>query len=338
MDALTERAIRVAVKLLTASQPRVSQGTAEAIGAQRVKVDNAVTLATGDDLVPVPRFDCSDKELVTPQSRFMGFYALRNAIRGVLIGAGYYKAGIETRRQELYGPSVTMFYTASFHLAISFLALHGRVLMSPVCSLEKATANGTAKASAGSELRSGKKSPEMVMCTLTKSGTWTVEGRRRNHRTVWREVDCVLPSGQEVIPAYVTRFLNYIGESELSMRNATVQDIPNLRHGALYEGFGTDRVAYGEIVSRQGNLTRPLANKVEQFDAFAAGMLGDVLSDITQLVTNLPMGHDLRRSLVASIYSLPFDLPTDDWLVESDHYDLFTKMVSWLLYDYSRGE
>lgn len=80
-------------------------------------------------------------QLVTPQEPIFGYYALRNILRGLFLGASFVPPGDTLLATMFLSPSIAMYYTASFHLILAYLALQGRVAITPVCGPRPDTLN-----------------------------------------------------------------------------------------------------------------------------------------------------------------------------------------------------
>jgi hypothetical protein len=336
----TAASVKKAVAQLRASVPRVPPCIVEVIGDEANRAPGSPERAIEDGLLasaecalaPVPWFRQRDGKLESPQLPFFGFYALRNAVRGAILGSGFLAAGRLLLAKEFYGPSVAMFYTASFHLCHAFLALHGRVTVVPVLTEPVVIMEKDLKMVAQIPWPA----PEMLMCTLTRDNRWIVENRGRSHRVLWREIGCVLREDEDgTPPEWLSEFFAQLRkESPEELAEADTDEllcrIADLRHRALYEGFGMDETALNELSRSREISALALSARASEFEKFATRLQVYILGHTVPLLLACGLDGQLRTVFVSGVYSPGFDMPTLEWVEGSDGYELFERLMWWM--------
>jgi hypothetical protein len=338
---LTAASVRKAVRNLQECIPRVPPGIVEVIGREaghsvgtpERRLQDEFLASAECALSPVPWFWHRDDKLDSPQLQFFGFYVLRSAIRGAMLAANFYASGRLLLAREHYGPAVALFYTALFHLCQAYLALHGKVTVSPVLTEPFVLIERELKMIGHAEWPQ----PQMVLCTLTSCSRWIIEGRSRSHGTIWREVGSVLMSDEDgKVPHWLSAFLEHIRQD--SPEELADADIPELlsrlaafRHKALYEGIGIPESSMAPSGPGQVIFATALSSRASHFEKLTSKWLEHVLDYAVPLLVDCQPDGTLRRALITGIASPAMDPPALEWLEGCDSYELFERLTHWIL-------
>jgi len=309
-------------------------------------------LNTGDIRLSLLPDDCTwrpivrntPEGIVCPQADYFGFYALRNAFRGVLLGANYLASGQAILVQSLYGPAVTLFYTASFHALHSFLALNGRVVIE-LTPTKKGHAEDIG---------------DMVIAILNKKNQWIFEPRKRSHVGRWLELESIFAPRKYEIPAYFKDLFDYFftgrghykckvplkeyvrrtskGEKISPGTPYEVRDklkeflrmVAETRHIAMYESFGSDPVVVEGLINRDIFSTRGIDRQANQFERFATTFFQDITERLNWLIEQIEIEKDVRSWLFVSVYTQPFDEPEYDILYPENLASDLKSLHDWL--------
>ncbi len=261
---------------------------------------------------PVPYFykSNSKNEILSPQKDFFAFYALRNIIRGCLVSCRFIEGGNLLHTSGFYALSTISYYSAAFQILITFLALNGKVLISypnPLLNLTTKTL------------------PDLLIAKLSKdNNTWVFEGLSRDHKTIWRCLSEVLDNiDKGKIPSFFNDFFDYIVENNNLQTNPqdgktllekTVEKIPDLRHAAIYSGFGFDKIEFENAIKGLTGLNHnteidKLSKSLKHFVLeFLSYCLKDTLEIKTLVQTEddfdfIPVYYILRNS----VWNPPFE-------------------------------
>lgn len=163
------------------------------------------------DVLLTPWATCIDPELpwfsklpdgrfITPQETIFGYYALRNILRGLFLGASFLPPGDTLLKKGFLSSSVAIYYTASFHLVLAYLSLEGRVVITPVhgppyIELDESYGSGEYKPIPGN--------PTAICAILTSDCRWVFEGRTRTHRAYWAELDRMILQTKSVPECFI---------------------------------------------------------------------------------------------------------------------------------------
>ena len=208
---------------------------------------------------PFPAFSRTEDEINCPQMSFFGYYALRLALRGILLGVNFLSAGEAIRRKRSFGPIVLLFYTSAYHSLQCFLSFNGRV---PFDEKEYSKIEGSA--SIGS-----------IVAILTESNDWRFEKIKRNHVDRWNQLKSIFASDESYIPeCFHQLFQDFLIDREKNpmplierlkrraegktiepgiryktheLMEEFLREIIHSRHHAMYDSFGSDPGVYQAI-------------------------------------------------------------------------------------------
>ena len=215
------------------------------------------------------------------------------------------------------------YYTAAFHLTAGILALNGRVLFE----------DPWVKNSAGSPKEIG-----YVIGRLTKRNTWKLEARSRSHGRRWAELGQVYrEEGRIVDPEFlrlISRLVDYgphsFGDAATPI-SESLKAVAELRHEALYQGFGFDRFAF-DLADDNRELAHILDQRAKEFREFCLYLMRTVVDGLFDLTAAVPSSALLyiRALLLISVYSPPFEVTRADGI--DDTVSAKIKIViGWLL-------
>jgi hypothetical protein len=285
----------------------------------------------------------SDGRITTPQHNFFGLYALRNILRGMLIGASFIPAGDMTLNHEFLSPAVALYYTASLHLILAYLALEGRVLITPVYGRPYIEYFPRGVGSGHKPILNG---PTAVCSILTDEGKWIFEGRSRTHRTYWAEVDKLMNVKKESLPIFFIEFAHYLvgpftskDKNEKDLVRSAISQLQDARHEALYSGYGLDPISDDMLTNGDADWA-PLNLRAKEFKSFAYGLLNHVLKETSSIIDcfNDQCPKELAESRLkiwVSVRTPPFDLRNDlDDILQQDKCDsaILRKIVKQFLF------
>jgi hypothetical protein len=338
---LTAASVRAAVRSLRECIPRVPPGIVEVMGEESGRPSGTTERALQDELqavvecalVPVPWFWCKEGKLDSPQLPFFGFYVLRSAIRGALLAANFYSSGRLLLASAHYGPAVALFYTASFHLCQAYLALHGRVFVSPVLTEPFVLVERDIKMLGHIDWPT----PQMILCKLTRNNRWIIEGRTRSHVTVWREIGTALNEDEgDHVPIWLSDFLMHLRkDSPEEPADADTTELlcrlADLRHKALYEGIGIDESAMTPMGRERVIYADALAARANEFEKLTSQWLEYVLNDAVPTLLECSPDGLLHATLVSGVVSPALDPAALEWMQGCDGYEMFERLVSWMI-------
>lgn len=272
----------------------------------------------------------SQGNLTTPLGSVFGVFALRTVFRGFFIGASFLPgAGLLLKKGHL-ALSVIGYYTSALHLVISFNALQGRVLITPVAgqpivelpsdSMPVKLATGGTISSAGSAgYAPAPKGLQAVCAILNRNGEWVFEGRSRSHSVYWHELrQWVIESN--IVPQWLDKFCRgcvyaSVKVDESQYLEEGFEQLVEARHQAVYGGFGMDDWAFDQIINRE-DVYANVAARADHYKLLAYGILQDVLTGATDLFTYIQKQcpqelENLLPKICAMVYTPPFDLRKD---------------------------
>lgn len=314
----------------------------EAIGLLRDR--DAEVSYKRDETVPLPHFDRADGEITSPQVEYFGIYALRNAFRGLLLGVNYLAAAERLLPSDLYGPIVSLSYSAAYHALLSLLALHGRVYVDwRYGSLRKVVG--------------GRRT---VVAILKKNGSWKFEGRSLSHETRWRELVPLFSPQEYPIPPYFKRLFRYhwagrykdqIPLEEWMSRLAAgeevsrgtpyeirdvlpefLSEIARTRHTALYDSFGADPWVTEALGNRDTFSTKGIERQAEHYFVFAAELFEDVSEALWDYISRLRLRKELRDLVFLGVVHPWLDSPRFGDLLLEELGDRLRGLYLWLHY------
>ncbi len=276
-----------------------------------------------------------DSELRCPLDSIFGIYLIAAAIRGILVGLRFMQAGDLLHENRYLAAALNLYYTASFQLLRSFLALNGRVLINRVMGPLRIVKR---KDSRGLTYDSLEPTPEVIIAILTRNNVWKFEPRGRSHSAMWKELKQVFGRHNYEIPDYFYHFFEYIcsyGPDSLPYDKHVEVGIERLvetRHEAIYEGFAFDDYAW----EQKFNLDNPSIGgsdlKSKAYGKLAVGLLTYCVGEFMELKDSIPEDHlEKIRPLVGfGILMRPFELgfPTSDDRSELNEALLW--IITWL--------
>jgi len=250
-----------------------------------------------------PRF-YKDSNLCSPQQDFFGFYALRNAIRGCLVSCRFIEGGNLLNTSGYYALSTIAYYSAAFQLLTSFLAINGKTIVQyPVNSL----------------INTPSKLPEQICAKLTRNNRWNFEGLGLSHKQIWSLLACVFAeSYKDSIPSFFIDFLKYIAKLNNKTFEPTnlkeiIESVPNLRHQALYAGFGFDRIEYENAMTRSTSRDSEINKLSCSLQSFSQDLLSYCLEEVLLIqaaIDSCPGFTCVYYLLRAGIGFPPFEFET----------------------------
>jgi len=241
---------------------------------------------------PIPWFYRNESnELQSPQQSYFGIYSVRNNIRGILLGLRFIQAGKLLQKNGFLSASVFSYYTASFHLLSSFLALNGRILIEQVHGPLKIVKH---KNSSRSEYCSLNPTPEVLIAILTRYNTWKFEPRYRCHAARWKELNHVFVGEKSIIPDFFLNFFRYITSygnvslaSDETLVEEAIKQLTNTRHTAIYQGYGYDDFA-DDLMNQDLSFGSGIDNKSNAYRDFALGLLTFSVGEFVELRDSIP--------------------------------------------------
>ncbi|MEU3189178.1 hypothetical protein ABZ686_00720 [Streptomyces sp. NPDC006992] len=223
-----------------------------------------------------PWFFCPQKGVIDcPQKNVLGLYFIRSAIRSSLIGFRSILAGAILAEKGFHAASTAMYYTSSFHALDGLLASRGRALIQPARGqaqyretpssslLEHATLPGD---------------PKIICATISRTGSWSFEARKRSHVTRWAELKQLVSSKDSSFPRPLIEALAYASRCDPNeeiplLLSRGVPALAGLRHQALYEGFGYDDDAFEAVVNRENAYQSSITRRTEVLRNLAIALL-----------------------------------------------------------------
>ena len=277
-------------------------------------------------------------EINSPQTDFFGFYALKNIIRGVLMAVNFLDSGNILEQNKFVSSSISMFYSASYHLLYSFLALNGRVIIDnskgPIV-----IDFGETSSSMGHDVNFPY---DVVVAKLTHSNKWKFENRPRNHSSKWRDLAEVFNNNNFALPEYFKKYFSYsnhygpytkYNENEKKYYEYLLEDITQIRHNANYGNYGFDDFAFDSIINRDGEYYNALNLKVSYFKTFTNDFFDDVLDKSLYLIDNLDLNETTNKNLRSSILYPPLEFYNFSEHTRADIKDKITKLILWVYFD-----
>lgn len=277
--------------------------------------------------------------VVCAQSEYLGFYALKQVIRGILQGINYQIAGDILASAELYGPAVAAYYTAAFHALNSFLALEGRVFL-----------DNTIWPLVLDSEPVEQRDPFIAM--LTRHNAWVFEPRSRNHRQKWLEVSQAYVSRPEDLPDCFHNLFRYMYRG-VSQPNVDIMEkiqnpskyrlqlsdrfeeflirIAETRHRAIYASFGSDPDIVEGLWNRDLFSTRGIDNQTSEFGAFSDSLLTHVSLETHELINDLNPNPEVRKVFGLSVHLLWFDDPLIDSISNPRLRGYVTDINAWII-------
>lgn len=262
--------------------------------------------------------------LSSSQDSILGFYVVRNIVRSILIGARPLEAGNLLLSRHFLSAAVASYYTSAFHLLSGILALNGRVWFDAPHIDDTASPGYKA---------------ECVIGRLTKKNTWCLESRPRSHGRRWIELEQVYKEQNNRVDAeflrLLSRLLDYgpypFGDEDKIMSEG-LKRVAQLRHEALYQGFGFDDFAF-DLAHDNRAIPTVMDQRAKAFKDFCVYLMKTTLDGLFILIESvralaLPT---IRGMLLVNVYTPAFEV-TDLSVIDDNQLSEKLKFVlSWLL-------
>jgi hypothetical protein len=269
----------------------------------------------------------SDEEYLdlSPSTPSFVIYAIKTILRSILLSFRFIQSGDMLLDKKFYSLSVFSYYTASFHILQSFLALNGRVVVRPTdqqrCDL------GLNKA--------------LIMSRLTKCNRWCFEGFSQNHASMWREASDIFETINKDTLEHFLFFFKYmiaIEQSPPSDKQQLISDglkkLPKIRHEAIYEGYGFDDYVFNSVISDEKDRfsLKELENKSIVYKMFARQFLKLTLMEIFEFKkTSLDnKWHKIKDLFLTCILIPPFENGSPDFSEDAELSYLVTQFNEWV--------
>lgn len=303
-----------------------------------------------DGVTPLPYFSYEGDQLTSPQSEFYGIYALRNAFRGLFLAVNYFASAERLIVTDLHAPSVALSYTSSYHVLMSFLALHGRVYTDwRVKSLHEKVGSG-----------------KTVVAIWTSDRKWKFEPRPQSHEIRWRELVPIFSNRSYKIPNYFHRLFRYhwrgryknkLPWDEWAERFASgervsrgepykirdvlpefLSTIARTRHRAMYEAFGSDPAVAEALTNRETFSRKGIDRKAKNYFVFASELFADVTDTLYGFIERKRVREEIRRLVFLGVTGPWMDSPHFDAVIHEEISDRLTGAMNWLIHGRIDGE
>lgn len=248
----------------------------------------------------------------SPQESFFGFYAFRNIIRGILISLRFIQSGKLLQENNFFAASVMSYYTASFHLLYSYLALNGRVIIDQVLGPSQIVKN---KYGTGVGHSAFKQMPETIIAILTKKNTWKFEPRSRTHKDRWQELEYVLLHMKETPPDFFMSFFKYIcfydrEKADKELIRHGIQRLIEVRHASIYQCYGYDYIAHDMLINGELVPGDALGLKTEHYYDFAMALMKFCVAYAIEIKNSIPEDYlcAIQPLLLYGVLTPPFEI------------------------------
>jgi hypothetical protein len=268
-----------------------------------------------------PNFDITNNQIISPHSSTFSIYALKMALRGVLLGANYLIAADLLKNQKLLAPSLLSYYTTCFQLLHSYLALNGHVIIDPVYPVFSA------------------KSKDFDISTIhaifsAKNSKWTFNKIKRDHEGRWYKLKQIFIKDEDVPLCFKNLFSSWYGDLikediplyekiDAKMQGRKIgtpfnihdkideflSRISETRHISVYESFGgdpeiVDLIQNGDWFSETG-----IDYQVNNFRRFSYEFYTLCILELKHLINRMRFHKQTRKYLWALVNSPYFDSP-----------------------------
>jgi len=254
-----------------------------------------------------PWFYRDERIFDSPQRDFFGFYVLARATRATLIGARYLQAGDVLLAGDYCAAAVVAYYTAALNLTLAYLALEGRVFIDFPHGPPVPDAKGGEPM--WSEIRDKGGQRRSMLAKLSKRGLWNFEAKPCGHDSRWQELLPLLDELRREKPpsslpdpfwgllGYCTTYGNdYLGgkdgcdDAERDLLEEGIKAIPEIRHEAVYRGYGYDDLAVDAAFAGESSASG-FNRKPHAFRLFGAAMVEQVADDVWRCVDGVDPTH-----------------------------------------------
>lgn len=263
-----------------------------------------------------PWFYVEGRNILSPQREYFGFYLLTASAKATLIGARYAQAGDVLLAKGCCAAAVLVYYTSALNLTLAYMALEGHVFIdnprgSPIQDAKPG------QPAWGNPWADGRK--KSIIALLGARATWSFEGRTRGHASRWNELPQVLSELEREDPPrslpdplwslieYSASYGPHTRECELSTGLEAIADI---RHEAVYRGFGWDDYATDLMANGESN-GAGLDLKPRAFSQYCEAMLEATARDIEECIGAVDPSHwsKLAGESMMATFTPDFELP-----------------------------
>lgn len=261
--------------------------------------------------------------LDSPQSPIMGFYIVRNIVRGILMGARPLEAGNLLWSRNFLSAAVASYYTSAFHLIPGILALNGRIWFEDPHVQDSARPDRNKKC---------------VIARLTRENAWRLESRPRSHGRRWAELEQLYQEkSSRFDPEFIqllSRLIDYgpysFGDDKTVMSDG-LKRVAQLRHEALYQGFGFDEFAL-DLAHDSGAMSPVMDQRAKAFREFCVYLMKMVVDGLFTLAADVPALalSTTRAMLLVSVYTPEFEVTKADGIGDSSLTEKLKVVLSWL--------
>lgn len=326
MNRLLQSNIKKSIKIIAEENPKIPDHFIKVIGIELDKsgLPNPALEIAKIATQPIPWFyrDLSH-EFQSPQQPFFGIYAVKNILRGILLGLRFIQGGDLLRENNFLAASIFSYYTAAFHLLHSYLAINGRIIIDIVKGPVNVINYGKTSTSSNPSLYATvsyeplEPTPETIIAILTRQNSWKFEPRARSHSRKWKELEPIFIELGYDIPEFFYSFFEYIlsyGKDSSFKGDNSIQDglkrLSEIRHEAIYQGYGFDDFFYNGVVNRDLDWSSGFEIKSERYREFATGFLTHSINEFLELKkgTQKDYWNKIRGLINNSIFTPPFEV------------------------------
>lgn len=292
--------------------------------------------------------------LQSPQSSFFGFYALRNILRGTFLSLRFIQAGDLLRKNNFLAASIFSYYTASFHLLNSFLAIHGRVIVDivhgPIKIIKhKKNKSSRITKSASVGYTTLDPAPEIVMAIHTKQNKWVFESRARSHSRRWKELEQIFIESDYDVPEFYYNFFEYIlsygssihvpSEPKVLVKEGMTR-LTEIRHESIYSGYGADDFVHDGLINRDLFDSTGIDMKSKAYHNLSTGLISHAVDEIMNVKYLIPLDHwnEVQSLMFSSIFTPPFELSNFTLEGANELNDKIGNIFIWLMGKVPRDE
>lgn len=262
-----------------------------------------------------PTFFKRNDQIKCVQEYFFGVYALRLIFRGLILATNHFVAGKNLEKEMLFGPAISCFYSASFHLLHSYLALNGKVFIEPVKSTR------LIEPSFSPDIR------KILLGVYQKKGnTWSFQVKSRNHKDKWAELKSLLALPKTRPESFSVLFCYFYGADLSWVRSKEghafefdkylndrmdgfIEMIANTRHFSIYQSFGSDPEVVDAIVNGETFNDRVMDSQMAAFSKFSEQLYFECLELVSLLVDGIKIDNAVREAISLLVFHPYFDTP-----------------------------
>jgi len=283
----------------------------------------------------VPRFDFTNKKIISPNSSHFSIFALRMVFRGILLGINYLIAADLSRNKSLWGPSILNYYTTCFHILHSYLALNGHVIIDPVYPV-------LSRDDENLNIQS------ILAIFSQKNSKWTFNKTSRDHKGRWFELKQIFIKEEDVPLCFNNLFNLWYGDlikenipsitkiiakiegkkigTPLKVHDKIddfLMRISETRHISLYQSFGSDPNVINSLQNMDTYTNAGIDRQVINFKKFTYEFYQLCLNELKIIINNIKFHKPTRQSLWILINLPNFDFPNIELLeLKSLKHDL----------------